>query len=169
MVETARYFSIGFFGLDWASESANLHIISNSPGLGADTLTPQDTCLNYRTDLILGHDLGYTQLRDFSATYLPQISQRLQEENSGIVFTEREVYTMQEMCGFEILARGESPWCNVFTHEDWYNFQYARDILHYYRSGPGNRFGPAMGWLWLNATADLLEKGPDAGRLFFSL
>ena len=169
MVETARYFSTGFFGLDWGSGSANLHIISNSPSLGADTLTPQDTCSNYRTDLVLGHDFGYTQLREFSATYLPQISQRLQDENPGIVFTEREVYTMQEMCGFEILARGESPWCDVFTHEDWYNFQYARDILHYYRSGPGNRFGPAMGWLWLNATAELLEKGPAAGKLFFSL
>ena len=76
---------------------------------------------------------------------------------------------MQEMCGFEISAWGESPWCDVFTHEDWYNFQYARDIIHYYRAGPGKRFWATMGLLWLNATADLLKKGPDAGKLFFSL
>ncbi len=76
---------------------------------------------------------------------------------------------MQEMCGFETLARGSSPWCDVFTHEDWLNFEYARDVIHYYRAGPGNRFGAPMGWLWLNATASLLEKGPDAGKLFFSL
>lgn len=132
-------------------------------------MTPQNTCSEYRNDVELGHDYGYTQLRSFSGTYLPQIAARLQVDNPSIFFTEREIYTMQELCGFEILARGESPWCDVFTHEDWYNFQYARDIIHYYRAGPGNRFGPTMGWLWLNATANILEHGPDNGKLFFSL
>lgn len=107
-METARYFSTGFFGLDWALDLATLHIISNSSDLGADTLTPQDTCLNYRTDHESGHDYGYTQLRKFSATYLPEISQRLRVDNPDIEFTEREVYTMQEICGFEIVARGRS-------------------------------------------------------------
>ena len=167
VVETAHYFAAGFFGLE--PTQAILHIIPNAPDLGANTLTPQDTCSEYRTDVESGHDYGYTQLRRFSSTYLPQIAARLQVHNPGIVFTEREVYTMLELCGFEILARGESPWCEVFTHEDWYNFQYARDIIHYYRAGPGNHFGPTMGWLWLNATANLLEQGPDKGRLFFSL
>lgn len=76
---------------------------------------------------------------------------------------------MQELCGFETLVRGNSPWCDAFHHKDWLNFEYARDILHYYRAGPGNRFALAMGWLWLNATARLLEIGPSAGKLFFSL
>ena len=112
VVETARYFATGFFGLNWTTNIAALHIISNSSDLGADTLTPQDTCLNYRTDIELGHDYGYTQLSRFSATYLPQIGHRLRRENPDIEFTGREIYSMQEMCGFEILARGESPWCN---------------------------------------------------------
>ena len=76
---------------------------------------------------------------------------------------------MQEMCGFETLVRGSSPWCDVFSHEDWRNFEYARDVIHYYRAGSGNPFGAVMGWLWLNATANLLEAGPGAGTLFFSL
>ena len=112
VVETARYFATGFFGLNWTTNLAALHIISNSSDLGADTLTPQDTCLNYRTDIELGHDYGYTQLSRFSATYLPQIGERLRRDNPDIEFTGREIYSMQEMCGFEILARGESPWCN---------------------------------------------------------
>lgn len=76
---------------------------------------------------------------------------------------------MQELCGFETLVRGKSQWCEVFSHEEWLNFEYARDVIHYYRSGPGNLYGPAMGWLWLNATAELLENGPNVGKLFFSL
>lgn len=169
VAETARYFAAGLFGLDWASEKATLHIIPGSADLGANTLTPQNTCLNYRSDTELGHDYGYTQLAKFSATYLPAISARFQQQNPDIAFTNREIYSMQEICGFETLARGNSPWCEIFTHEDWRNFEYARDVIHYYRAGPGNRFGATMGWLWLNATANLLEKGPDAGKLFFSL
>jgi len=169
VVETARYFATGLFGLDWASKRATLHIIPGSADLGANTLTPQNTCSNYRSDTELGHDYGYTQLAKFSATYLPAISARVYKQNPNITFTSREVYSMQEMCGFETLARGSSPWCDVFTHEDWLNFEYARDVIHYYRAGPGNRFGAPMGWLWLNATANLLERGPDAGKLFFSL
>ncbi|KAL8652833.1 MAG: hypothetical protein Q9226_004097 [Calogaya cf. arnoldii] len=168
VIETARYFATGFFGLDWNSTSAKLHVIPETAELGADTLTPGDTCLKYNDDLRTGHDYGLIQLAKFRSTYTPAISARFQTQNPGIEFTNGEIYSMQEMCGFEILIRGSSPWCDIFSHDDWLNFEYARDVIHYYRAGPGNRFGPAMGWLWLNATANLLAKGPDAGKLFFS-
>jgi acid phosphatase len=74
---------------------------------------------------------------------------------------------MMEMCGFEILAHGMSPWCNAFTHDEWRDFEYARDLLHFYRAGPGNKFSRAMGWLYLNATADLLVK-EEAQDVYFS-
>ena len=115
VVETARYFATGLFGLDWTSNVAALHVISNSSDLGADTLTPQDTCLNYRTDIELGHDYGYTQLRKFSGTYLPQIGHRLRRENPNIEFTEREIYSMQEMCGFEVLVGAMSLLTRIGT------------------------------------------------------
>ncbi|KAI4250352.1 MAG: hypothetical protein LQ352_005357 [Teloschistes flavicans] len=169
VIETARYFATGFFGLDWDSrQAAKLHIIPETPDLGANTLTPGDTCLKYREDLLTGHDYGLIQLSKFRSAYLPPVSARFQVQNPGINFTVGEIYSMQEMCGFETLVRGSSPWCNVFTHDDWLNFEYARDIIHYYRAGPGNRYGAVMGWLWFNATANLLAEGPDAGKLFFS-
>ncbi|KAL8977772.1 MAG: hypothetical protein Q9205_006494 [Flavoplaca limonia] len=168
VIETARYFATGFFGLDWNSTTAKLHVIPETSDLGANTLTPGDTCIKYVEDLRTGHDYGLIQLSKFRSTYLPAISARFQTQNPGIKFTDGEIYSMQEMCGFEILVRGSSPWCNVFNHNDWLNFEYARDVIHYYRAGPGNRFGPAMGWLWLNATANLLAKGPNDGKFFFS-
>ncbi|OMP84662.1 3-phytase B [Diplodia seriata] len=76
---------------------------------------------------------------------------------------------MQEMCGFETTVRGSSAWCNVFSRDEWLSFEYARDVIHFYRAGPGNRFGALMGWLWLNATTSLLLEGPSAGPFFFSL
>ena len=169
VIETARYFATGFYGIDW-QKTAALNIVPETADLGADTLTPGDTCKNYADNVdAYGHDYGYRMLGEFKSTYLPAISARLQKHNPNITFADAEIYVMQEMCGFEILAKGSSPWCDVFSHDDWNNFEYARDLLHYYRAGEGNRYGATMGWLLLNATANLLREGPNAGPLFFSL
>ena len=144
-------------------------MIPETSDLGADTLTPGDTCLAYRDDAKYGHDYGYRQMFKFRDTYLPAIAKSLRNSNPSTDFTSSEIFSMQEMCGFETLVRGSSPWCKVFTHEDWLNFEYARDVIHFYRAGPGNEYSGAMGWLWLNATTSLLEQGPDVGEAFFSL
>jgi hypothetical protein len=173
VIETAKYFAYGLFGLDWESSGkAELEIIPETFDRRADTLTPGDTCLRYLEDTKDGHDKGMNTLALFQETYTPAIAANLiaEQGNSALeTFTNMEIFSMQEMCGFETLVRGSSPWCDVFTREDWENFEYARDLVHYYRAGPGNKYAGAMGWLWLNATAALLQKGPGAGSFFFSL
>ncbi|KAJ6179828.1 hypothetical protein N7519_010289 [Penicillium mononematosum] len=171
VIDTARHFASGFFGLDWESSGkAQLQVIPESFERGADTLTPGDTCLKYLEDTILGHDNGMEMLAQFQETYIPAIASRLiDEDNVGLNnLSSEDVYGMQEMCGFETMVRGRSPWCEVFTEQDWYNFEYARDLLLYYRAGPGNPYAGAMGWLWLNATTGLLHDGPIVGSMFLS-
>lgn len=166
-VTTARFFGDGFFGADWATNgAAQLNIIPEDSDRGADTLTPGDTCLKYVHDVDRGHDRGYTELRIWQQTFLTPIVARLTHDAAGITFTPDEVYSMMEMCGFEILARGHSPWCDVFTQQEWLEFEYARDLLHYYRAGPGNPFAGAMGWLWLNATTALVSNDNITGVYF---
>ncbi|KAL1304807.1 hypothetical protein AAFC00_003735 [Neodothiora populina] len=173
VVETAKYFAAGFWGLDWeSSDKAQLYIVPESADRGADTLTPGDTCKDYAEDKGgLGRAYGYRQLATWQRVYLPPIVERLNGENKGLLnTTAAEVYVMQEMCGFETLASGvESPWCGVFSRRELEHFEYARDLLHFHRAGPGNAYGASMGWLWLNATTELLVKGPrEAGGMFFS-
>lgn len=170
VVATAKYFASGFYGIDWDKHAA-LHIIPETADLGADTLTPGDTCKDYADNAdAFGHDYGYRMHREYQLAYLPTAVERLEAQNPGIRFTIPEVYVMQEMCGFETIAKGSSPWCDVFTRDEWLQFEYARDLLHFYRSGPGNKYGALMGWLYLNATATLLARESwDVGSLFFSL
>ncbi|KAI9754503.1 MAG: hypothetical protein M4579_004673 [Chaenotheca gracillima] len=174
VIDTAQYFRAGFFGLEetlaQSTPASILDVIPETAERGGDTLTPGDSCLKYRTDLDRGHDYGAAMLAKFRATYLGDIADRFEKQNPhfSFRFDDSEIYSMQEMCGFETLVRGLSPWCDVFTHADWENFEYARDVIHYYRAGPGNLYGPTMGWLWLNATANLLSEGSSAGPLFFS-
>ncbi|KAF2873028.1 3-phytase B precursor [Massariosphaeria phaeospora] len=167
VIDTARYFGAGFFGLDWQNRTA-LEVISESSELGADTLTPGDTCLAYVEDEEEGHDKGYKMMGLYRATYLDAVRQRLLKQTPEVEFTHDEIYAMQEMCGFETTVRGHSRWCDVFTQDEFLSFEYARDLLHYYRAGPGTKYGAVMGWLWLNATTNLMVEGPQAGPLFFS-
>lgn len=68
-----------------------------------------------------------------------------------------------------MLLTGKSKWCDVFQQDEWLSFEYARDLLHYYRAGPGNPYAKSMGMIWLEATANLLQQGPDVGPLYLSL
>ncbi|EXJ72090.1 uncharacterized protein A1O5_04594 [Cladophialophora psammophila CBS 110553] len=157
-VETAEHFANGFFGAEWKTDgSAELVIIPEDEDRGANTLTPGDTCLSYRADKEYGHDHGYVKLAEWQGIFSPAIAERLAHDAVGIMFSPLDIYGMMEMCGFEILARGNSPWCDIFKRQEWLEFEYARDLLHYYRAGPGNKFGAAMGWLWLNATQQLMS------------
>jgi acid phosphatase len=167
VIGSARYFASGFFGLDW-SDVATLHIIPETTEQGVNTLTPGRSCPKYATDS-KGHAHGIQQLDAFRSTYLPEIGRRLLKQNPKVPFSVGELFTMQEICAFEVLLKGASPWCSVFSNDEIESFEYARDVLHYYRAGPGNDFGPSLGWLWLNATSSLLQQGPDAGPLFLSL
>lgn len=169
VIETAQYFGAGFFGIAW-ERIARLHVIPETADRAANTLAPGRTCAEYnRRGNGFGHDLGVQKLQEWRSVYLPPIIERLAKEHPELRFTDSEIYSMQELCGFELMAKGSSPWCEVFTHAEWEDFEYARDLLHFYRSGPGNPYGAAMGWLWLNATTELLSVGPAAGPLFLSL
>jgi acid phosphatase len=169
VIDTARYFGTGFFGIDW-KDQATLQVIPETAERGADTLTPGRTCLRYRENAdAYGHDYGYRMMDELRSVYEPAIIDRLAKHNPRFPFIEDEIFTMQMICGFETIVKGESPWCSVFTHDEMQSFEYARDVIHYYRAGPGNPYGPSLGWLWLNATAGLLREGSSAGPMFFSL
>jgi acid phosphatase len=169
VVETAKYFASGFWGVDWDGDVAKLHVIPETSGLGADTLTTGNTCKAYlEPHNPEGRHKGLHKLKEWQSVYIPPIIERLEQQNPGLNLSIHEVFSMQELCGFEILARGSSPWCDIFTQNEWRDFEYARDLLHYYRTGPGNKYSAGRGFPFLDATTNLLSTGASAGSLFFS-
>lgn len=168
VIETARYFALGFFGLDYQTRNtAVLEVISEGGSQGANTLTPGRTCLRNKQDNAEGQTKGYRMMGQFRHRYVIPIRERLLSL-TGLFFSDQDIYSMQEICGFETTVRGRSDWCDVFTRDEFLSFEYARDILHYYRAGPGQKYAASMGWLWLNATTNLMLEGQRAGPLFFS-
>ncbi|KAK9480876.1 histidine phosphatase superfamily [Lipomyces japonicus] len=186
VMHTAETFAAGFFNHVDDDDIAIRHVVvpDKAPSRGADTLTPGKMCANYRTDSQHGRPRAYARFASFKTAYLSRTVRRIarvmaggnNSSSSGHIFTTDELFTMQEMCGFEMLARGvsdrprdHSPWCAVFTRREWEEFEYARDLLHYYRSGPGCKYSHPLGFLYLNATSHLISQGPEkAGSYFFS-
>jgi acid phosphatase len=173
VIETAEHFAAGLLGLGWKSR-AILHIVPEEPSTGGDTLTPGKACLNYIQDVQNGRESGYAALATFTDTAFAATAARLSKfikttSSQNFKLSTVDVYAMQELCGFEILTRGSSPWCDIFTKDEWERFAYARDLLHFYRAGPGGKYSRTMGALYLNTTAELMLQGPEAGPLFFSL
>lgn len=166
-IETAKCFANGFFGDHWEQDKlARLIVVSEEMERGGDTLTPGNTCLKYREDKSYGHDWGYHKMGDWQVHFAKQIAGRLRDDVGGLDLTPIEIYGMMEFCGFEILVRGSSPWCDVFTQQEWLEYEYARDILHYYRAGPVNQYAGSMGQLWVDATRNVLANESARGVYF---
>ena len=96
VIDTARYFGAGFFGLNW-TDTAQLHIIPETADRGADTLTPGESCLKWEADKEKGHAQGQTVMQKFRRTYLDVPRHRLLASNSEITFTDEELFSMQEV------------------------------------------------------------------------
>lgn len=119
---------------------------------GANTLTPYSSCPGY------SGSAGSNQSAVYLAKFTAPIIARLDAAAPGFNFTAEDVYGMMEMCGYESVIRGSSPFCDLdlFTPDDWLGWEYTADIMYHYNVGYGSEVSGAVGFPWVNATASLL-------------
>jgi len=86
----------------------------------------------------------------------------------GFNFTANDIVGMQELCGYETVIRGSSPFCNLelFSPNDWLDFEYTNDIQYFYNAGYANPISGVLGFPWVNASAGLLL-GDEANQDIF--
>lgn len=161
MLDSARYWTLGFFGWD-APNKINLEVIlEGGDGLGTpdafnNTLASYDTCNN--SDNIT---VGDTYLRPiWDAIYLPNITQRLQQYVQGLELKDEMVYGMQSLCAYETVALGYSNFCSLFTKQEWESFEYDLDLQFSGDYGIMSPNGKAQGIGWVNEFLDRLTKTP---------
>lgn len=65
---------------------------------------------------------------------------------------------MQQLCGYETVIRGSSPFCSldVFSQDEWLAFEYMNDIQYHYNAGYGNQISGVLGYPWLKASTESL-------------
>ncbi|KAF1987514.1 putative histidine acid phosphatase [Aulographum hederae CBS 113979] len=119
---------------------------------GANSLTPYSSCPAY------SGSRGSDQSKPFQTRYTAPIIERLKAQAPGFNFTNNDIVGMQELCGYETVIRGSSPFCSLslFTPNDWLGFEYANDLMYHYNTGYGFDVSGAIGMPWVTATTQQL-------------
>ncbi|KAI0635070.1 phosphoglycerate mutase-like protein [Trametes polyzona] len=160
VVDTAAYFLQGYLsqGNYLAAPSESRGTIVSMPDsvnyTFADSLTPSNGCPRYKS--------GDSSFRasDFRATYQEKVASRINRYLDGLTLNSSDVGVMQDLCGFQAEVNGDTRFCDLFTEEEWKDYEYAHDLNYYYGSGPGNPFSATVGFPWLEAVTELFTSSP---------
>ncbi|KAG5928282.1 hypothetical protein E4U42_000940 [Claviceps africana] len=151
-------------GLEMDERTINVVEISEGKEQGADSLTPYKSCQGY------SGSAGSNQQKQYMQAYTAPIITRLETIAPGFNFTLSDVVAMQAMCGYDTVIRGSSPFCStdLFSPDEWLQFEYGQDIQYHYSVGYGSPYSGAFGFPWLNATMGLLSADAAAQDLYIA-
>lgn len=152
-------------GLEIEDDTINLVEVYEGKQAGANTLTPYSSCPAYSSSF------GSKQSGQYQTIYTAPIMARLNALAGAFNFTEDDIFGMQEMCGYETVIRGSSPFCSLdlFTPDEWLGFEYTNDIMYHYNTGYGNQISGVIGFPWVNETFNLLTASSSDQDLYISL
>lgn len=136
-------------GLVRYTQNTTLETVYEGEESGADSLTPYESCPAY------SGSRGSEQSSAFQKLYTRPIIERLKAQAPEFNFTKNDIVGMQELCGYETVIRGSSPFCalNVFSPNDWLGFEYANDIMYHYNTGYGSNVSGVVGLPFLTNVA----------------
>lgn len=151
-------------GLETDDNEIRVISIYESAQAGANTLTPYKSCPAYSGST--GSEQQSVYLEKFTAPIIARLNALAPSFN----FTSNDVYGMMELCGYESVIRGSSPFCDLdlFSPDDWLGWEYTADIQYHYNVGYGNQVSGFVGLPWLNATANLLLSGDSDEDMYVS-
>lgn len=154
--KTAQYFARGFMGEEYSDDSVKFYVINEDASMGANSMTPRDGCVAY--DENANNDI----VAKFNTSYLSTAQARILKGNEKLNLTTADVKNLFSWCAFELNVRGASPFCDLFTNDEFIRYAYATDLSNYYSNGPGNNLTATIGSPYLNATLKfLLEEDPE--------
>ncbi|ORY63445.1 histidine acid phosphatase [Pseudomassariella vexata] len=152
-------------GLEKEDNTINVVSVYESAESGANSLTPYKACPAYSSSA--GSDESAVHQKIFTKP----IKARFNAAVPGFNFTTEDVYGMMQLCGYESVIRGRSPFCDLdlFSPDEWLAWEYTEDVRYHYNVGYGNNVAGYVGLPWLNATANLLmSETPGADDLYVS-
>lgn len=100
----------------------------------------------------------------WAAQFVPPIQKRVSSK-LGVNLTSTETVYLMDMCPFDTLSSptaAVSPFCRIFTEDEWHQYDYYQTLGKYYGYGNGNPLGPTQGVGYVNELlARLTEKPVD--------
>ncbi|KAI0629941.1 acid phosphatase [Trametes polyzona] len=97
--------------------------------------------------------------------FAPPIAKRLLKGAPGANLSNMDIFNLLAMCPFETVAEETmSPFCSMFTEDDFRAFEYHGDLEKYYKTGYGEKLGPVQGVGYVNELLARLTGKPVEDR-----
>ncbi|KAJ0308878.1 hypothetical protein COL516b_003433 [Colletotrichum fioriniae] len=158
VLQTAKLFVRGFLGTNATLLGDIVSVTSRgfTAGIG-DSLAPSDMCPAFKDTE------GGDYVAAWNNVYIPPILTRLQALVDGnLTLTQSDVSQIPYLCGFESQITGRlSPWCDIFSDEEYLQYEYFQDLRYYYGVGLGTDVPQTMMTPYLNALMDIFVQGPS--------
>ncbi|PNP42233.1 hypothetical protein TGAMA5MH_05915 [Trichoderma gamsii] len=126
MVKTAENFAAGFFGVPEYLDQVNIEILVENPGVN-NSGAPYEVCTN--SNVASPGSIGSTVATEFAENAFNSTIARLQSQIYGLNLTAPDAVAMLQLCSYETHALGFSAFCNLFTEEDFINYEYYYDLV----------------------------------------
>ena len=167
VVQSAHNFSQGFHEArieDQGSDGANRYpyrIVTISESAEQNNTLDHGLCTAFEDGppSLLG-DEKRDEWRD---RFVPEITKRLNRNLPGADLTDENTVDMMDMCPFDTVSEpggALSPFCSLFTAEEFRDYDYLQSVSKYYSYGPGNPLGPTQGVGYVNELIARLTSQP---------
>ncbi|KAL2822171.1 histidine phosphatase superfamily [Aspergillus cavernicola] len=153
ILESARWWLSGFFGNSGANSSYDqydLVIITEESGFN-NTLASYDSCPD---DTYAGDSAASIFIPRYTKHAKSRLSPFLPRDFNLTAF---DVLALQNLCVYESTSLGASPFCSLFTEQEWKDFAYNIDLQFYGDYGYGSPSGRAQGIGYVLELAARLE------------
>jgi hypothetical protein len=152
VVESGINFTQGYYQACTSDKAAHAcgklpyPIIQISEDSGSNNTLSHDICDNFESgpDSVLASDAQQIWMDVFT----PSITSRLNFNLEGANLTDIETIFMMDLCPFNTIASTTgklSQFCNLFTEQEWHQYDYFQSLGKYYGYGNGNPLGPTQG------------------------
>lgn len=166
VMKSAKKFVEGFQNARGRSTTGNNvptigTILSNEAGF-KNTLN-HNTCDKFESTY---GQLKHDGMDSYVENMMKPIKTRLAKEAiKEVDLSDTEVLELMELCGFDTVAASDqanklSPFCTLFTDDEWEDYNYSQSLAKYYAFGNGNPLGAAQGFGFLNELSARLTGDP---------
>lgn len=160
--QTAEFFAEGFLGSAFSNDTINRVVVNEDKSFGLNSLVPRWGCPAYNGSA------HAADVAKFPNTYLNNIVDRFTTANPGLNVTASDVNQLFAICAYEMDCKGYSPFCGIFTQDEYVTYGYANDLNFYYSSGPGGDHSVHAGSVQLNATLALLKDDSSKNKIWLT-
>ena len=167
VVESAQNFTQGFHKARLEDKAASspdnfpYPIVNISEVLGSNNSLNHGLCKNFEDGPVSKTSRDAQQA--WIDVFVPAILARLNRDLPGANLTDSEVVYLMDLCPFNTVASSTgqiSPFCDLFTEEEWHQYDYFESVGKYYGYSQGNPLGPSQGVGFTNELIARMTKMP---------